>query len=298
MDFSTINNLPEYRDERFRTPLATERKLGLWVDRIGRRISAPGQLNRLRKLGQYAIIAVESGSGTLLTKSTGHLHLNAGDVFIHLPEEPTRYYPDTIWTETWIVFNGPDTTNLEQTGLLASDTIIIKNAAQTVTSAYEKLSRIISAEDLASILKRKIIILEAITALYQASRSGDTATQNLIVQIIDYICKNATAKTSVSQLAERCGLSETHFRRVFKQYTGRTPKDYILATQISKAKQLLATGHPIKQAARLIGCDDVCYFMRIFKKHTALTAAQFQRLFTIDQNSNPVWDMESQHRWH
>ena len=278
MDFSTTNNLPEYREEKFRTPLGTEQKLGLWVDRIGRR-TAPSQLNRLRKLGQYAIIAIESGSGTLLTKSAGHLHLNAGDVFIHLPEEPTRYFPDTIWTETWIVFNGPDTTHLKQTGLLASETIIIKNAAQIVTSAYEKLSRIITAEDLASILKRKIIILEAITALYQASRNSDTATQDLIVRTIDYICENATAKTSVSQLAERCSLSKTHFRRLFKQYTGRTPKDYILAAQISKAKQLLAAGRSIKQTAALIGCDDVCYFMRIFKKHTALTAAQFQRLF-------------------
>jgi AraC-like DNA-binding protein len=291
MDFSTINNLPEYREEKFRTPFATERKLGLWIDRIGKGITSD-QRNSLRKLGQYAIIAIESGSGTLLTKSAGCVHLNAGDVFIHLPEEPTRYYPNTTWTQTWIVFNGPDTTSLEQTGLLASQTIIIKNAAQIVASAYEKLSRIITAESLASVLKRKIILLDAITALYQTPRNIENPIQSLITQTIEYISENATAKTSVPQLAERCGLSETHFRRVFKQYTGRTPKDHILAAQISKAKQLLAMGHSIKQTAAIIDYDDVCYFMRIFKKHTTLTAAQFQRLFNMDQTPNQYHHMD------
>ena len=284
MDFSTNNNLLEYHEENFRTPRAAERKLGLWVDRIGKRTD-PCRLNGLRKLGQYAIISIESGSGTLLTKSAGDVRLNSGDVFVHLPEEPTYYYPTTTWAETWIVFNGPDTINLKETGLLSTQTVIIKNAAQIVTSAYEKLSRIINAESIASILKRKIIVLDAITALYQIPRNIESPTKSLVTQAVEYISENATAKTSVSQLAEHWGMSETHFRRVFKQYTGRTPKDHIIAAQISKAKQLLATGHPIKQTAAIIGYDDVCYFMRIFKKNTTLTVAQFQRLFTIDQQA-------------
>ena len=287
MDFSTTNNLAEYRDEQFRTPLATEQKMGLWVDRMGRKRKNYNkyynQFPGLRKLGQYAMISFESGSGTLQTRSQGNIPFNPGDAFIHLPEEPTRYFPDKEWTETWIVFNGPDTTDFQQTELLPNKTIIIKNGAHIVTLAHEKLSKIITSEDLPSIINRKIILLEAITKLYQAYRSNDTAAQSLIAQTTDYIQQNATAKTSVSQLAQRCCLSETHFRRLFKQYTGRTPKDYILAAQISKAKQLLAQGRSIKQTASLIGCQDVCYFMRMFKKHTSLTAAGFQQLVTTNQ---------------
>jgi len=120
--------------------------------------------------------------------------------------------------------------------------------------------------------------------LYQAYRSSDSKTQNLIDQTTDYIHQKATSKTSVSQLAQRCCISETHFRRLFKRYTGITPKDYILAAQISKAKQLLAQGTSIKQTAKQIGCKDVCYFMRIFKKHTNQTAAQFQHQVATQAN--------------
>ena len=284
MDFSTTNNLTEYRDELFRTPLATERQLGLWADRAGRNRRVGNMFPGLRKLGQYSIISFEAGSGTLQTRSQGNIPFNSGDAFIHLPEEPTRYFPDTEYIETWIVFNGPDTADFENTGLLPNKTIIIKNGAHIVSSAYEKLSKIITSEDLPSIINRKIILLETITKLYQACRSSDAKAQNLIDQATDYIRQNATAKTSVSQLAQHCCLSETHFRRLFKQHTGRTPKDYLLAAQISKAKQLLAQGIPIKQAAKQIGCDDVCYFMRIFKKNTNQTAAQFQRQVTTPTN--------------
>jgi AraC-like DNA-binding protein len=283
MNFSTTN-LTEYRDELFRTPLATERKLGLWVDRAGRNRRVGNMFPGLRKLGQYSIIAFESGSGTLQTRSQGNIPFNPGDAFIHLPEEPTRYFPDKMYIETWIVFNGPDTADFEHTGLLPNKTIVIKNAAHIVSSAYEKLSKIITSEDLPSIISRKIILLETINKLYQVQRKTDSHTQTLITRATDYIRQNATAKTSVSQLAQRCCLSETHFRRLFKQYTGRTPKDYILAAQISKAKQLLAQGISIKQTAMQIGCEDVCYFMRIFKKHTNQTAAQFQKQVSTQIN--------------
>ena len=35
MDFSTKTAMPVIRSERFRTPLNTEKRIGLWVDRIG-----------------------------------------------------------------------------------------------------------------------------------------------------------------------------------------------------------------------------------------------------------------------
>ena len=281
MDFSTIINLPEFREENFRTPLGTEQKLGLWVDRIGKK-STSSHLQSFRKLGQYALIAIESGSGKLITQSTGPLKINPGDAFIHMPEEPTCYYPDHFWTETWIVFNGNDILNLEQTGFLHPSRTIFKNGAGIVTSAYNNLLEIINSEDVASILKRKIITLNAITLLYEIFRGTDANTNNLIVTITDHIHKNVTAKTSVSQLAEQFNLSETHFRRIFKKYTGVTPKDFIIAVQISKAKQLLASGYTIKQVAQQIGFDDVCYFMRIFKKHTSFTAKKFQSMCNIN----------------
>jgi AraC-like DNA-binding protein len=278
MDFSTKNLLPEFREEKFRTPFTLERKLGLWVDRIGQKISEQ-TLKGMRRLGQYALVAVESDKGILRTKSSGEIILYPGDVFIHFPEEPTLYYPDTSWKETWIVFNGSEVFSLQENGLLQPPVMVIKNAAHIVSHAYQQLSQIINAEDVGAILKRKAIAFDAITSVYNLSGKTPAPILDIMTDAIKYIKEQATAKTSVKQLAEQCCLSETHFRRTFKQYTGRTPKEYICATLISKAKQYLASGNSIKKTAQLTGFDDVCYFMRVFKKLTSLTAAKFRELY-------------------
>ena len=47
-----------YNEERFRTPLAGEQALGLWVDRVGWRQGDTLRPAEFRVLGQYAAVAI------------------------------------------------------------------------------------------------------------------------------------------------------------------------------------------------------------------------------------------------
>lgn len=60
-------------------------------------------------------------------------------------------------------------------------------------------------------------------------------------------------------------ISYAHFRRVFKEVTGKSPQKYLQHNRLSHAAELLlTTGIPIKGIALAIGIEDIHYFTRIF----------------------------------
>ncbi len=79
----------------------------------------------------------------------------------------------------------------------------------------------------------------------------------------------------ISRLSQRVGMSASHFRRLFKEHTGRSPQAFITALRISKAKELLAEGMRVGEVAEHVGYDDAFYFMRVFKQLTGVSAGKF-----------------------
>jgi AraC-like DNA-binding protein len=278
MDFSakTIKN-DVVRSERFRTPLNAEKKIGLWVDRIGHSKAVSEIGSKPRLLGLYGAVAIESGNGCFYSRSSGEMKLRQNDVIILFPDDPHLYGPDLEWETRWVVWHGPEASQLENLGFIAKGNSRINGGAGIVMLAYEKLHDLMNKEDLASILKRKNIILEMIHDLFIAAKTGLAAGQmaDRMERVLEQMQDFENSSLSIVDLAAFCGLSETHFRRVFKSYTGRSPKDFLVSVRISKAKELLTRGHSIKDTAMQLGYRDIFYFMRQFKEVTGQTPGNF-----------------------
>ena len=84
-----------------------------------------------------------------------------------------------------------------------------------------------------------------------------------------------------------CNLSVTHFHRLFRKHTGRSPTEFIKAQRISRSKQLLMGGSSIKSAGAKVGYTDPHYFMRVFKKTTGQSAGHFISENRVDKSSGP-----------
>lgn len=277
MDFSTKTAMPVIRSERFRTPLNTEKRIGLWVDRIGTGENIPESGRPLRKLGLYGIVSVESGEGFFYSRSSGEVKLYPGDAIMLFPDEPHFYDPFVKWTTKWIVWSGPEAEKLEDLGFVSKTDAFLAGSGGIAGMAYDKLRALMNSEDMASILKRKNIILEMIHDLYVATKSNaaESKMEDRMKQVLERMRDCVNTGSAVSDFAAFCGLSETHFRRVFKSYTGRSPKDFIVSTRISRAKTMLAQGRSIKDTAIQLGYRDVFYFMRQFKEVTGLSPGKF-----------------------
>lgn len=82
----------------------------------------------------------------------------------------------------------------------------------------------------------------------------------------------------VPELASLCGLSQTHFRRLWQRVFGMAPTAYLRSRRIARARDLLLSGlYSVSEAAREVGYDDANYFARVFRQETGTSPSEFMR---------------------
>ncbi len=282
MQFSNMKKkIDTCRSDVFRTPSAAERELGLWVDRIGSKAvdGRPG-VTVFRIFGLYAAVFVESGTGRYVSTESSPKRVRQGDVIIVFPDIPHAYFPDSEWSTKWVVWGGPEAQALERTGFVSRAENIFQDVSGTVSKAFESLSGCMGREDIASIIERKKLLLGMIQELYLARTGAGTETNGTDARIRSAVRRleaGLGSDASIKELAKSSGLSEVHFRRLFRKSTGRSPAEFIISMRISKAKEYLARGMPVKEVAERLGYRDQFYFMKSFRRHAGTTPARFRK---------------------
>jgi AraC-like DNA-binding protein len=266
------------REERFRTPSPAERAVGLWVDRIGQDNQSFSVPPRLRILGQYAAVALLTGSGVFEGTDGSPTPVRAGDVILLFPTVPARYYPQPEWSSVWIVWNGAAATALETLGFLSPDRPIVTNAADLAGHAHSALVPLMRQEDRGAVLRRKLIVDEMLLALFQRARADGAPrrAEERIGQAVRILNAPGGDRLQLPELARRVNLSPAHFRRLFREVTGTNPKTFQQTVRINRAKELLTQGDSIKATAATLGYRDVFHFMRAFRRITHLPPGQFR----------------------
>lgn len=91
----------------------------------------------------------------------------------------------------------------------------------------------------------------------------------LIKPALDYLNEHIfDTNIKINNLSAMCKISNTYFRSIFVSNFGVTPKEYIVNTRISHAKNILDGDNSanISEIASLVGYSDPLYFSRAFKK--------------------------------
>lgn len=98
-----------------------------------------------------------------------------------------------------------------------------------------------------------------------------------ITRVQDHIDRHLSQPLSLPELAKLAGMSETVFRRHFKQHTGKSPIAYILSAKVQKAKELLYIQDlTLDEVSEVLGFCDTAYFCKVFKKQTGITPTQYR----------------------
>jgi AraC-like DNA-binding protein len=88
-------------------------------------------------------------------------------------------------------------------------------------------------------------------------------------------------KFNVGELANRLGLSEEHFIRLFHKNLGISPFQYFTRLKIEAASSFLAdTNLKVQDIADHFGFENPFHFSRIFKKCTGLSPIEYRRAFS------------------
>lgn len=88
----------------------------------------------------------------------------------------------------------------------------------------------------------------------------------------------ADAALSMPQIAAASGFSEVYFRRLFKQYYGMPPIQYLNRLRIAKSIPLLKSDYySITEIAAMVGFEDPKYFSSVFRRLTGLSPSQYKK---------------------
>lgn len=139
----------------------------------------------------------------------------------------------------------------------------VVNAAEKYNQAETPLS---IAQYRNAVLSLVIDLCSKHIAKDVASDHSTTASEEHVKLALEKINTNYSARISLDELANDCGITKYHLVRQFKRYTGQTIFTYINVLRCQKAELCIREGMSITEAAYESGFESLSYFSRTYKK--------------------------------
>ena len=129
--------------------------------------------------------------------------------------------------------------------------------------------------------------LDCLISLILIELSRDrTTTPNYNVQyILQFIDEYYMTEIKIEQLAKMSNYSLSQFRKIFKEQTGYSPKQYLSKKRLESAKELLAqTNLSAYSIAASCGWEDYNQFQTYFKKCTGCSPLNYRKMHDRDSS--------------
>lgn len=198
------------------------------------------------------------------------LHTRGGNLF-YLPNGASYRVNSTAFGGCYVINFDADIADNPFSISFRSNDLILHNF-KAACDAWK------SGNECASLLSMRAIY-DAIYQTHKESKKQYISGKQLklIAPAIEEINRSFTEnETSISKLAQLCGISEVYFRRLFLSETGLSPKEYIIRKRIECAKTLLSTGDfSVSEVARLSGYAEPCHFSREFSLRVGVSPSQY-----------------------
>lgn len=229
------------------------------------------------KRDHYLFHYVLSGKGKLTSrKSDGTdetYEIGPGQGFIIFPGQVGTYIADEEepWEYAWIEFDGmiakeaimlagltPDKPIYHSRDLALTkelEKLLVELSDSTDQSPYWKIGRLyLFIDNLNNSSKDKPIL------------TGERMSDYYIKEISNYIEQHYNEDITVESMAEYLNLSRGYLNKIFKRYTGKSPKEFLTSYRMAKAIQLLKTTQiPIGEVGQRVGYANQLHFSRAFK---------------------------------
>ena len=203
----------------------------------------------------------------------------AADSSRHLPQRGGASHR-RVWHHYWIHADGP--------GVAALEPVINANGRpepvavpDTIREQFDSVLLHLSDENVRSALLLSLSVHHILTrmarsALLADNKAGDNRA--LMEMAAEYIRDHYDKPVSIDELLTVVPVSRSYFLRLFRQYIGTTPHNYLLRFRITQAKELLEmTDLPVAQIAERVGFGNECNFSTQFKANAGVTPAVYRK---------------------
>jgi AraC family transcriptional regulator, regulatory protein of adaptative response / methylated-DNA-[protein]-cysteine methyltransferase len=109
------------------------------------------------------------------------------------------------------------------------------------------------------------------------NKAGHTPDYPLIRRAIAFLSETWTEQPSLERLAQHLGLSPAHCQKLFKRWCGLSPKEFVQAITIDRARNLLEGSASLLDTAYAVGLSGSGRLHDLFVSHEAMTPGDYKR---------------------
>jgi len=193
-----------------------------------------------------------------------------GSVYTCLNLECTSTFDDAIMVEFNAIENNSILTFSDKPFLIKDvNSAIVHNFFNNVVQAYEA--------SVPSALAIKTSTYNLISHICKEKTQKYQKRFNAISPGIELLESDPLCKLSIDEIAQSCNVSTCYFRRLFKEYSGKTPLEYQMDLRLNMSKSLLESGEAtLEYIAETLNFTSSSYFCRLFKKKFGITPSQYK----------------------
>ena len=97
-------------------------------------------------------------------------------------------------------------------------------------------------------------------------------------KVLSFIEQHYREQITLDQMAQQCGMNRNYFCRAFKEYTKKTPIEYLNYYRIESAcEQISGTEDKLVEISKNCGFNDYSYFIKVFKSQKGATPRDYCR---------------------
>ncbi|MBR1892374.1 MAG: helix-turn-helix transcriptional regulator [Lachnospiraceae bacterium] len=131
-----------------------------------------------------------------------------------------------------------------------------------------------------------------------SQKSLDTKANETIKTVFMYVKDHMHEDIKVADMADACGLSETHFRRSFESAMNMKPADYVNYVRVDEACRLISTKElSMEEIAIRVGFQSQSTFNRNFKRITHMTPYQWKLDARNNNHEFPAYGISALQGW-
>ncbi|MBQ2677003.1 MAG: helix-turn-helix domain-containing protein [Clostridia bacterium] len=207
------------------------------------------------------------------------LELKKGCLALINCSRPHIYGSDEYFNFYWVHFNGASSQDICRFADLRQANVV---QDADVDMVEKNLVDIVMCRKNGTALTNADISVKIHTMLcYVLDNASGLAyghTDDGISNAVKFIAANYDKPISLEDIADSASLSPFHFSRVFKQFVGFSPHEYLIKVRINEAQRLLkTTDMQIKEIAFKTGFSSESGFVTSFKNNTGMSPTTFRK---------------------